>query len=177
MPSAYRKVNGKMVAVVPMTTGYRLPTEAEWVYAARYEGGHRPLGQPLKYPWGNAMPPSSRIGNFADDTAVNQFPMTLRGYSDGFLVAAPVGEFPANKAGIHDLGGNVSEWGHDFYDVHTTGTRTALRDPSGPDRGQYHVVRGSSWRHGSVTQLRFSYRDFAAKPRNDLGFRVARYAK
>ncbi len=177
LPPVYREDNGKMVAVVPMTTGYRLPTEAEWVYVARYEAGRRRSKKPLKFPWGDTMPPTRTIGNFADEAAAVQVALTLPGYADGFVAAAPVGKFPANKAGLHDLGGNVSEWCHDFYDINTAGTKTALRDPSGPAHGVHHVVRGSSWRHGGLSQLRLAYRDFGDKPRNDLGFRIARYAK
>ena len=48
-------------------------------------------------------------------------------------------------------------------------------DPLGPDSGVYHVIRGSSWAHGTVTELRLSYRDYNNMPRDDVGFRVARY--
>ena len=51
-----------------------------------------------------------------------------------------------------------------------------VKDPVGPATGQHHVVRVSSWRHGSITELRLSYRDYSRAPRNDLGFRIARYA-
>jgi hypothetical protein len=44
-------------------------------------------------------------------------------------------------------------------------------------QGEHHVVRGSSWRHGNITELRLSYRDYSREPRSDLGFRVARYAE
>ncbi len=173
---AYREQNGKMVAVEPMTAGYRLPTEAEWVFAARYEGGHRSTDKPLKYPWGAKMPPPNRSGNYADDTASGRLPVIIKGYSDGYLFAAPVGQFPPNKAGLFDLGGNVAEWIHDYYYVYTGGIKQVLRDPMGPKTGDLHGVRGASWRHGGITQLRLSYRDYTLKPRNDIGFRVARYA-
>ena len=176
LPPAYRERDGKMITVHPITTGYRLPTEAEWVFAARYEGGHRPTEKPLKYPWGGRMPPPSNSGNYADDTASGRLPAIIRGYSDGYLFAAPVGKSPPNKAGLFDLGGNVAEWIHDYYDVYTGSGNQVLRDPVGPETGDLHVVRGASWRHGSITQLRLSYRDYTLKPRNDIGFRIARYA-
>jgi formylglycine-generating enzyme required for sulfatase activity len=115
-------------------------------------------------------------GNYADETASGKLPLIIKGYSDGYAASAPVGKFPANKAGLFDLGGNVSEWIHDHYDIHTGRGDDVLRDPMGPATGSGHVVRGSSWRHGSVTELRLSYRDDAVKPRHDLGFRIARYA-
>jgi len=104
-------------------------------------------------------------------------PVTIKDYTDGYRVSSPVGKFPANIIGIFDLGGNVSEWCHDYYDVHIGGQTKMLRDPMGPDTGEYHVVRGSSWRHGSIIELRLSYRDYTNKPRNDLGFRIARYVE
>ena len=48
-------------------------------------------------------------------------------------------------------------------------------NPFGPDSGQYHTIRGSSWAHGAVTELRLSFRDFGDEPRDDVGFRIARF--
>ena len=173
---AYRADGQRMVAIRPVTDGYRLPTEAEWAYAARYEGGNRPSTRPLKYPWGPSMPPTSRSGNYADRAAAGLVPIPIRGYGDGFRRAAPVGSFPANTHGIRDLGGNAAEWVNDFYDASAAG-RKLTRDPLGPETGRFHVVRGSSWRHGSITELRFSFRDYSDGKRDDLGFRIARYVQ
>ena len=52
-----------------------------------------------------------------------------------------------------------------------------MRDPTGPAEGEYHVIRGASWMHASVTELRLSYRDYGKDARPDLGFRIARYAE
>ncbi|MGB0631770.1 MAG: PEGA domain-containing protein [Alphaproteobacteria bacterium] len=176
LPPAYSEDGKRMVSIRPLTAGYRLPTEAEWVYAARYEAGNRPLQQPLKYPWGPSMPPASRSGNFADSAAAGLVPISIRGYADGFRRTAPVGSFPANAHGIRDLGGNVAEWVNDFYDA-SVGGRKLARDPVGPDSGRFHVVRGSSWRHGSITELRLSFRDYSDGKRDDIGFRIARYVQ
>ena len=120
------------------------------------------------------MPPPKKSGNYADDGARRQA-FAIPGYADGFPVSAPVGKFAPNGSGVYDLGGNVAEWCHDFYDVPSDNIREPLKDPSGPREGRFHVVKGASWRSGSITELRLSYREYALKPRNDIGFRIVRY--
>lgn len=155
----------------PLTEGYRLPTEAEWAWVARYNAG----GGEQKYPWGTGMPPPDNAGNYADSYAVDVASSTIGSYTDGFPVTSPVGSFPANPIGIYDLGGNVAEWVTDRYAV-GAGNGTTLIDPVGPQQGQYHVIRGSSWRQSSISELRLAYRDFGDRGRLDVGFRIARYA-
>ena len=177
LPRAYRADGERMAVVLPLTAGYRLPTEAEWVFAARYEAGRRPLSRPLKFPWGQTMPPAARSGNYADGSAAGQVPVVIPGYSDGYRYTAPAGSFPANAHGLRDLGGNAAEWCNDFYDAFIGRGQAAVRDPVGPASGRFRIVRGSSWRHGTITELRFSFRDYSEKPRNDIGFRIARYVQ
>ncbi len=167
LPKAYS--GGELVT--PVTTGYRLPTEAEWAWAARFAGGRS-----LKYPWGDAMPPTGRAGNYADVSAAELLDERLQDYDDGYAAAAPVGRFAANALGLFDLGGNVAEWTHDRYSANP-GSGGVEADPFGPASGSARVVRGSSWRHGRITPLRLSYREAGSSPRDDLGFRVARYAE
>jgi formylglycine-generating enzyme required for sulfatase activity len=87
-----------------------------------------------------------------------------------------VGTFPANALGIYDGGGNVAEWVQDYYSVPTPGQVTPVVDPAGPERGANRVIRGSSWRHAGITELRFSYRDYGNTGRVDVGFRIAKQA-
>ncbi len=171
LPPAYVMRDGRLVPVEPLTTGYRLPTEAEWSRAARYPGDG-----PLKYPWGNALPAPSRAGNFADESARGLVAVVLQGYDDGYPAPAQVGSFPPNALGLFDLGGNVAEWVHDVYSIPPAEAPLEL-DPTGPPPGDLHVVLGSSFLQGSVSELRLSYRDYATKPRVDVGFRIARYAE
>lgn len=173
LPAAYRDANGKVTPIFPLTDGYRLPTEAEWEFAARFEGGQRASGPGLRFTWGENLPPPANTGNFAHEGS--GLPFALVGYVDKFVATAPVGSFPASKAGLFDLSGNASEWCHDYYDINNSGAN-ALRDPAGPTEGKFHVIKGSSWRSGSATELRTTYRDYADKPRDDVGFRLARYA-
>ena len=72
------------------------------------------------------------------------------------------------------MSGNVAEWIHDFYDVQPNMNDPQI-DPTGPESGSRHVVRGASWALGSRTELRLSYRDAGTEGRTDLGFRLARY--
>lgn len=169
---AYRQEFDQWVPIYPTPDGYRLPTEAEWVLAIRYAGGK----QALKFPWGKKWPPPENSGNLADLSARELVPSILPAYDDGYTSSAPVGKFPPNAIGIYDTAGNVAEWVNDLYTVPTPGITEPLVDPVGPERGNSHVVRGSSWRHSGITELRLSYRDYSATPRPDVGFRIARTA-
>jgi formylglycine-generating enzyme required for sulfatase activity len=167
---AYVKAGGRFVLADPVTDGYRLPTEAEWAWVARFMGG----GGELKYPWGTGMPPPADAGNYADSTAIDVASNVISSYSDGYPVTAPAGSFPPNSIGLYDLGGNVAEWVNDRYSV-SASNGGRLIDPVGSSDGQYHVIRGSSWRQSSISELRLAYRDFGDRGRLDVGFRIARY--
>lgn len=156
------------------TNGYRLLTEVEWAWLARNKGD-----DVLLYPWGRAKTPSAKVGNYADSKASTIITFILDDYDDGYKGPAPVGRFKKNHRGIYDLDGNVSEWVNDWYSAKGNSElkgESPLTDPLGPDIGEFHVVRGASWAKGYLPQLRLAYRDYSAKGKHDIGFRVARYA-
>jgi formylglycine-generating enzyme required for sulfatase activity len=170
LPPAYELKFDQWVPIYPVPDGYRLPSEAEWAWAIRYQGSNKAS----RFSWGNRLPPRGEAGNYADKSAVEIVPTILPRYDDGYASTAPVGTFAANALGIYDGGGNVAEWVNDLYTVPIPGQTQAVVDPKGPERGTHHVIRGSSWRHAGITELRLSYRDFGTEPREDVGFRIAR---
>ena len=146
--------------------GVRLPTEAEWEFAAR--GG---LAQ-RRFAWGDEFRPDGR-------TMCNIFEGRFPGENtaeDGYLATAPVGSFPPNGFGLHQVAGNVWEWCEDWFDTtfHVDGPRA---DPAGPPNGEAKVMRGGSYLcHDSYChRYRVSARssNTVDSSTGNLGFRVA----
>ncbi|MCP3851952.1 MAG: SUMF1/EgtB/PvdO family nonheme iron enzyme [Gammaproteobacteria bacterium] len=173
----YVKVGNKMIPSKQTDSlyGYRLPYESEWLLAAKGK-------QQNKYPWSGVFPPKNKVGNFADESAKSYIANVIENYNDKNIVSSKIGTYGKNLMGFYDLGGNVSEWCQDYYSpdygISLIGTsKKIISDPKGPSKGTHRVVKDSSWRDASMTELRLNYRSYSKKKAKDIGFRLARMAK
>ena len=171
LPEFYTVEEGRINGTNWDAHGYRLPTEAEWAWAAKVNS--QSVSQ--VFPWANELyPPMQVSGNYADQSASGFLSFTLANYNDQYPVSAVVGSFSPNGKGLYDMSGNVAEWVNDYFDIRPN-RREPEVDPRGPEQGSKHVIRGASWALASRTELRLSYRDSGTDGRIDLGFRIARY--
>ena len=132
---------------------YRLPTDREWSLAVGLgeESGATPearLKRTVVWPWGATWPPSARAGNYAPELGV-----------DTYAETSPVGSFPPNSLGFHDLGGNVWEWCDDWFN----------------EARVTKALRGGSFRDSQPKDLLAAYRFTATVhlSNDDIGFRLA----
>jgi len=134
---------------------YRLPTDHEWSCAigigARENPGLLPSEKSGKlasvFPWGSQWPPPEGAGNFSGEETIGHEvapgeQKSLMGYRDAFIHAAPVGSFPPNALGLHDLSGNVWEWCEDWFDA----------------TQQSRVMRGCTWENSDRLTALSSHR-------------------
>lgn len=167
----YNIKNNNLIAINNSADGYRLLTEAEWEWLARKSGKRKQT----VFVWGDDPVIPKGMVNIADESARGSVKVYVPRYNDGYAKSAPVKSFAIEKSGLFDQGGNVSEWTHDAYVIEPPVSGKIYENPFSTDIGYNRVIKGANWRSGSITELRASFKEGSAHPRDDVGFRLARY--
>lgn len=165
-------VTWEMASLYCKAQGKRLPTEAEWEYAARGPDGR-------VYPWGDAEPTAKHLNACGSECVAwgkqhNRPLEPLYALDDGYPTTAPVGKFEEGRSrfGPYDVVGNVWEWVADWDGQYGPEEK---RDPTGPSTGARRVIRGGAWNGSFASWLRpsFRYAQDPAATSHGIGFRCA----
>ncbi len=151
-------INGTKVTANWNANGYRLPTEAEWEFAARSRGSNH------KWAGTSSEADLAAYGNYDE-----------RSIKDGYAYTAPVGSFRCNDSGLYDMSGNAWEWCWDWYGYDYYKKSIDAINPRGPDSTSLRVLRGGAW-YGKPTHLRCTNR-YVGSPDGrylKMGFRLSR---
>ncbi len=171
LPVFYQFQNGRYVGVNAQSLGYRLPSEAEWEWLAK----KAKRAASTTYVWGNQETLRDNLGNFADKSRNGKQNVYFNEYQDGHSGLAEVGSFKADRAGLFDLDGNVSEWVHDYYTNSIPDTSVQYSDYLGASNGDAWVIKGGNFETGRLRELRAAFREFSTTGKPTVGFRIARY--
>ncbi|WP_105254044.1 PEGA domain-containing protein [Pseudoalteromonas sp. T1lg75] len=169
----YRIVNNQFAGINKKARGYRLLSEAEWEWLAKKAKRARAT----KYVWGDSERVPRDAGNFADVGLKGKQAFYLSDYQDSHTGKAPVGSYRADKAGLYDLAGNVSEWVFDVSSYVTPDLSRVHSDYLGPSGGGNHIAKGGNYQSGRLQDLRAALKIVADGPSETIGFRIARYER